>query len=103
VLEGLGRAAVVAATVPLPERLEAGRPAMAVRSSVADEDVAVALRAPEIMIAGTLVTALADIRLLGRREVVATEALCAERHCASKAQEIRMLGIEENIMMKIGL
>jgi hypothetical protein len=50
-----------------------------------------------------LVTALADIRLLGRREVVATEALCAERHCASKAQEIRMLGIEENIMMKIGL
>jgi hypothetical protein len=76
---------------------------MAVRSSVADEDVAVALRAPEIMIAGMLVTALADIRLLGRREVVATEALCAERHCASKAQEIRMLGIEENIMMKIGL
>jgi hypothetical protein len=103
VLEGLGRAAVVVAAVPLTARLEAGSPAMAVRSSVADEDVAVALRAPETIIAGTLVTALADIRLLGRREVDATEELCADRHCVSNAQGIRILGIEENIRMKIGL
>jgi hypothetical protein len=82
-LHGLGRAAVVADAVPLLGRLETGSPAMAVSSSVADEDddedvFVVAFRAPETTVAGTLpekFMPLVGIRLLGRREVEATKEL----------------------------
>jgi hypothetical protein len=109
-LDGLERAAVVADAVPLLGRLETGSPAMAVRSSVADEDddedVVVAFRAPETTVAAALpdkFMMLVGIRLLGRREVEAVEELWADKHCASKAQRTRILVIIENIRMKIGM
>jgi hypothetical protein len=69
---------------------------MAVRSSVADEiedeGVLVAFRTPETTAAGILpekLAALGDNRLLGRGETEITEELCADKHCASKAQGMK--------------
>jgi hypothetical protein len=72
VLDGLGREDVVTDAVPLVRTLDVGSPAMAVTSSVVDddraEDVAVALRAPVTTVASILPNEdakLADNRLLG--------------------------------------
>jgi hypothetical protein len=72
VLDGLGREDVVTDAVPLIRTLDVGSPAMAVTSSVVDddraEDVAVTLRAPVTTVAGMLSSEdarPADNRLLG--------------------------------------
>jgi hypothetical protein len=72
VLDGLGREDVVTDAVPLIRTLDVGSPAMAVTSSVVDddraEDVAVTLCAPVTAVAGMLpneVARLADNRSLG--------------------------------------
>jgi hypothetical protein len=74
VLDGLGRAIVVADVEPFVRTVEVGNPAMAVRSSVVeegnveDEGVAVAFCTPEMIVAATLpdrVGMLMGIRLLG--------------------------------------
>jgi hypothetical protein len=91
VLEGLGRADAVVDAVPLMRALEVGSPAMAVTSSVVveedreDEAVVVAFCAPDTTVAGTIPDRDAMfVRILGRREVEASEEICAEEHCASK-------------------
>ena len=105
VFEGLGRADVVVDTVPFAGALEVGSPAMAVRSSVAeedededeDEDVVVAFCGPEMTFADMLSersAILVGIRLLGGREVETIEKSCADKHCANRAQSMRIEDIE---------
>jgi hypothetical protein len=88
---------VVVDTVPLIGTLEAGKPTIAVRSSVADEtrleEVMVALLAPEIMVAGNVLgkeAALGVAGLLGIEEADSTEESCAERHCVSRIHGRRL-------------
>jgi hypothetical protein len=104
VFVGRGRAAVVASAVPLMGALAAGKPAIAVRSSVVDEalleEVAVTLLAPEMTVAGNVLgkeAALGVAELLGIGEADNSEVSCAERHRTSKIQGIRIVDVEDSI------
>ena len=97
VFVGRGRAAVVVAdAVAFMGALDAGGPAIAVRSSVVDEalleEVAVELMASEMMNAENVLeteAALGMAELLGVGEADSTEISCAERHRASRIQDMR--------------
>lgn len=103
VFEDLGRAAEVAEAVSLLGVLEAGAPAMAVMSSVVDEnrmeEVAVPFPAPDTTVAGMVPRedAMAVVTELGIGDIEGIEETCAERHCASNIQGKRMCDLESII------
>lgn len=91
VLEGLAGGDVVAETVALTEPLDAGSPAIAVRSSARveedEDDVVVAFCAPMMVVVDALSKEEAEltaIELLGWRDIDVGEESCAMAGCVKK-------------------